>query len=114
MGKLGAGDLQGVVANATSLHPQALTRVANELDDTDRLINRGGLGLGDSQLVVVDEHAHPVCGPQLFQQYAGLLNILSSNKIIPPFVGDGNMRGGGASSPLLKQGAFALALGNFV
>ena len=60
-GKFCTIDLQVIIANAATIHPEAQTFVANELDGADGLINGLLLGLIDSQLVVVDEHAHPVC-----------------------------------------------------
>ena len=104
MGKLSAVDLQVIVAHATLIHPQPDTLVANELHRPDRLINGLLLGLVDSQFVLADEHAHPVCGP-LLQKIRGFVEH-SFKQIIPQLAGDGNTRGGGASSPWLKPGAF--------
>ena len=101
--QVGAGDVQVVVPNAAPIHPRAQT-CGTRMNWTVRMAASMacGTGLIGSQLVLVDEHALPICGP-LLQEYTDWLNILSS-RMIPHLAGDGNTRGGGASSPFSRQG----------
>ena len=64
--KLGAIDLQVIVANGAPIHPQAQTR-GTRMNCTVLIASSMacGTGLVDSQFVLADEHAHPVCGQRL-------------------------------------------------
>ena len=53
----GAIALQIVLRCATSVHPEAQARIADELNSTDSFINGGILPFGAIQFVLVGEHA---------------------------------------------------------
>src|SRR5213080_2174131 len=49
-------DLQIILGNAAFIHPQAKVLVADELDDTDGLVNRSILCVTGVDLILVGQH----------------------------------------------------------